>query len=180
MIYNTDSQGSWFLIHTHPKQEERTISNLRAWNIETLSPLVRDWRYNQFTGERSPVIKPLFARYVFARFDLSSLFHKIRYSRGVQEVVGFGDGPVEIDQEVINIIRSRMDKNGFVTIGSDLKPGDKVLIMDGPLKQFTGVFEREIKDSDRVVLLLNTVSYQARVQVGLNHLTKLSDSACYA
>ena len=61
---------SWFLIHTKPRQEERTTANLRAWNVETLAPLLRDSSYDVSTGRRSETVKPLFARYVFARFDL--------------------------------------------------------------------------------------------------------------
>ena len=171
---------SWFLIHTKPKQEERTISNLQAWNVETLSPRVRDWRYNQFTGERSPVIKPLFARYVFARFDLERLFHKVRYTRGVQELVSFGNGPLEVDESIIDLVRSRIRKDGLVVIGDDLKPGDEVVIKDGTLKDFTGIFEREMNDCDRVELLLNSISYQARVQVERNLVSKLNASSVCA
>jgi transcriptional antiterminator RfaH len=171
---------SWFLIHTKPKQEERTISNLQAWNVETLSPRVRDWRYNQFTGERSPVIKPLFAQYVFARFDLERLFHKVRYTRGVQELVSFGNGPLEVDESIIDLVRSRIKKDGLVVIGDDLKPGDEVVIKDGTLKDFTGIFEREMNDCDRVELLLNSISYQARVQVERNLVSKLNASSVCA
>jgi transcriptional antiterminator RfaH len=183
---NSDNDCSWFLIHTKPRQEERTRTNLQAWKVETLSPLTRDWRYNQYSGERSDNVKPLFSGYVFARFNLERLFHKVRYTRGVHELVGFGDGPLVIDDEIIELIRSRIGKDGFVRIGNDLMsgeddlmPGDKVVIKNGVLKDFTGVFEREMKDSERVELLLQTVSYQAHVQVHRNQLRKLSDSECH-
>jgi transcriptional antiterminator RfaH len=173
-----DCECSWFLIHTKVKQEERTTNNLRAWDIETLSPQIRDWRSNQFTGERCYFVKPLFARYVFARFNFERFFHKVRYARGVQEFVSFGDGPVVVEEEVISLIRSRVGKDGFVTMGSDLEPGDRVLMKEGPLKDITGIFEREMMDSQRVVLLLNTVNYQARVQVERDLLCKVSHLAC--
>jgi len=163
---------SWFLIYTNPRQEERTSSNLRAWNVETFAPVIREWRHNSFTGEPSVVIKPLFARYVFARFDLESLFHKVRYTRGVNDLVSFGDGPVEIDDEIIQLIQSRVGKDGLVKIGADLKPGDLVTVREGAMKDFTGIFEREMKDSDRVVVLLNTIGYQARLQIDRKLLYK--------
>jgi transcription elongation factor/antiterminator RfaH len=180
MTNGANNSGSWFLIHTHPKQEERTIRNLEAWSVETLSPLIRDWRYDRFTGERTPIVKPLFSRYVFARFDLYCAFHKIRYARGVHEVVSFGSGPVEIDDAVIDLIRSRIGRDGFVIMDDDLKPGDKIVIKDGVLRDLTGVFERGIKASNRVVLLLNTVNYQARVKIEREYLNKLSASGCPA
>ena len=173
-------KASWFLIHTNPRQEERTASNLLAWKIETFAPQILESRYNQFTGERCFVSKPLFARYVFARFDLEGLFHKVRYTRGVRDLVSFGSGPVAVDEGIIELIRSRMGKDGFVKIGTDFKPGDVVVVRDGALKDFTGIFEREMKDSDRVVVLLNTISFQARLQIDRKMLDKLSDSACAA
>ena len=173
-------KSSWFLIHTNPKQEERTSSNLLAWNIETFAPQIREARYSQFTGARSFVVKPLFARYVFARFDLEVLFHKVRYTRGVRDLVSFGNGPVAVDDGIIELIRSRIAKDGFVKTCTDLQPGDVVVVREGALKDFTGIFEREMKDSDRVVVLLNTISYQARLQVDRKVLQKLNNSVCTA
>lgn len=178
MSYDSDSKLRWFLVHTNPKQEERTNNNLRAWNVETLSPQVRSYRCNEFTGERQYTIKPLFSRYIFARFDIESLYHKVRFTRGVHDLVSFGDGPVEVDEKIVELIRSRIGADGFVKIGSDLSPGDKVLIKEGAMKDFTGVFERGMKDSDRVVVLLSTINYQARLQIDRGMIEKLSDSRC--
>lgn len=170
--YLGESKQCWFLIHTHPRQEERTTQNLRAWKIETLAPQIRDWRHNQFTGSRVAMVKPLFARYVFARFDLERLFHKVRYTRGVRELVSFGEGPVQVDPQIIDLVRSRIGKDGFAKLGDDLTPGDMAVIKEGALKDFTGVFAREINDSERVELLLTTVSYQARVYIQRSMLRK--------
>jgi transcriptional antiterminator RfaH len=178
MISETESKLPWFLIHTNPKQEERTVNNLRAWNVEPFSPQIREWRYKSFTGERYSIVKPLFARYVFARFDLERLFHKVRYTRGVQAVVTFGDGPVEIDEEIITLIKAQMSRDGIVKIGTDLKPGDAVRINGLALEAFSGILEREVKDSERVVVLLNTVSYQARLQLDRRLVQKLTVASC--
>lgn len=161
----THSDPAWYVIHTNPRQEDRTAGNLKAWNVETFSPQIRAWRYNQFTGERIDMIKPLFPRYLFAKFDLEHFYHKVRYTRGVNSVVTFTDHPARVDDDIIALIKSRIVSDGFVKVGSDLKPGDRVVIKDGPLKNLSGIFESEMSDSDRVVVLLNTLSYQARVHV---------------
>jgi transcription elongation factor/antiterminator RfaH len=171
MSQSRDGQ-QWFLIHTNPKQEARTISNLSAWNVETFSPQIKEWRYNPVTGERQPGIKPLFSRYVFARFDLQGMFHKVRYTRGVHELVSFGDGPVSVNASIIDLIRSRIGEDGLVKTGTDFKPGDPVVVREGLLKDFTGIFEKEMRDSDRVVVLLNTISYQARLKIDRKMLQK--------
>jgi transcriptional antiterminator RfaH len=155
----------WYAIHTHPKQENRAENNLQAWNVEIFSPKIRDCRFNEFTGEPSYFTKPLFPGYLFARFALSNLLHKVRFTRGVHSVVCIGDDPAPVDDMLIDIIAAQIDEAGFVKIGADLEPGAKVLIQAGPFKGLTGIFERESSATDRVKILLDCVSFQAIVEV---------------
>jgi transcriptional antiterminator RfaH len=155
----------WYAIHTHPKQENRAENNLQAWNVEIFSPKIRDCRFNEFTGEPSYLTKPLFPGYLFARFALSNLLHKVRFTRGVHSVVCIGDDPAPVDDMLIDIIAAQIDEAGFVKIGADLEPGAKVLIQAGPFKGLTGIFERESSATDRVKILLDCVSFQAIVEV---------------
>ena len=155
----------WYAIHTHPRQENRAANNLKAWNVETFFPKIRDCNFNEFTGEPSYVTKPLFPRYIFAQFKLGDLYHKVRFTRGVHSVVGFSGTPIPIDEEIITLIQLNIKEDGFVRINEEISPGDKVIVKDGPLKNFTGIFEREMKDADRIRILLETVSYQAHVEI---------------
>jgi len=164
---------SWYAIHTHSKQENRTEQNLQAWNVETFFPRIRDCRFNEFTGEPSYFIKPLFPGYLFARFALNNLLHKVRFTRGVQSVVCIGSDPAPVDDRVIEIIVAQIDATGFVKIDADLEPGAKVLVQAGPFKGLTGIFEREASAADRIKILLDCVSFQARVEVERNHVKPL-------
>jgi len=159
------NKALWYVIHTHPKQEDRASSNLRVLGIPIFNPKIRERRYNQFTIIPTYVAKPLFPRYIFARFKISDLYHKVRFARGVNSIVGFGEGPTSIDEEIIALIQSNVKEDGFVGVNEEIKPGDKVVVKDGPLKNFSGIFEREMKDTDRIRILLETVSYQAHVEI---------------
>ncbi|HEX8351957.1 MAG TPA: transcription termination/antitermination NusG family protein [Pyrinomonadaceae bacterium] len=163
---------SWYAVRTHPKQEERASDNLLAWGGETLLPRIRDCHYNQFTGARVYTIKPLFPRYIFARFQASALLHKIRFTRGVHSVVSFGDRPVSVDDEVIAVIKARMQKDGVIEIGEQFSPGEQVLIKEGPFKNLVGIFERSISASDRVMILLNTITYQGHISLERDLITR--------
>jgi transcriptional antiterminator RfaH len=164
----------WYAIHTHPKQENRAESNLKAWNVEIFFPRIRDCRFNEFTDEPSYFIKPLFPGYLFARFALNNLLHKIRFTRGVHRVVCIGNAPAPVDHSVIEIIAAQIDEAGFVKIGSDLKLGVKVLIQAGPFKGLTGIFEQETSAADRIKLLLDCVCFQAHVEVERAHVKALA------
>jgi transcription elongation factor/antiterminator RfaH len=164
----------WYVIHTHLKQEDRASSNLRVLEIPIFDPKIRERRYNQFSIAPTYVTKPLFPRYIFAQFKVHDLYHKVRFTRGVYSVVSFGDGPTSISEEVIMLIRSNIKEDGFVRIDEGIRPGDRVMVKDGPLKNFAGIFEREMADTDRIRILLENVSYQAHIEIERDRVLKAS------
>jgi transcription antitermination factor NusG len=173
---NISDFNSWYVIHTHRMQEERVNNNLGTLGIETLIPRYIKRRYNNYTGEVTHIIKPFFPNYTFARFDVSKLFHKVRLTRGVHSIVCYGTSPALVDDCIIAIIRSRIGEDGYIKIGEDgenLRPGDEVIIEDRLLKGFRGIFERETNDVDRVMVLLQTVSYQAHLVIEREVLKKV-------
>ncbi len=174
MFSETADTLSWYVVHTHPKQEDRTNSNLQSWGIETLSPKLRVNRYNEFSGQPIRIVKPLFPSYIFARFKYNDTYHRVRFTRGVHSLVGFNHGPAPVDEEMIELIRARVGSDGFVKPYEELKAGDEVVIKDGRFQNLCGVFEREMEDADRVSILLNTVSFQAHVVVDRSFVNKVS------
>jgi transcription antitermination factor NusG len=164
----------WYVIHTHLKQEDRAGSNLRVLGIPIFNPKIKERRYNQFSIAPIYVTKPLFSRYIFAQFKVRDLYHKVRFTRGVYSVVSFGDGPTPISGEIITLIQANTKEDGFVRIDEEIKPGDRVMVKDGPLKNFAGIFEREMKDSDRIRILLEAVSYQAHIEIDRDLVRKAS------
>jgi len=164
----------WYVIHTHPKQEDRAANNLKAWGIEIFSPKIRVQKRHPFTEELMYTSKPLFPRYIFACFKFNELYYKMRFTRGVHSLVSFDGGPTPIDEQIIEIIRSRTGSNGFVKIGEDFKTGDEVVIKSGPFQNLSGVFEREMKDSDRVRILLKAVSFQSHIVVDREMVRKVA------
>lgn len=169
-----DDTCRWYVVHTNPKQEERADSNLRAWGIETLHPRLKSRRFNEFSGAPTVITRSLFPRYIFAKFNAREQLSKISFTRGVYYVVSFGGQPVSVDEDIIQIVKDRIDQNGFVRVGEDLKQGDKVVIKAGPLREFEGIFERRLKDNERIALLLTTISYQGRLVVNRDQIEKIN------
>lgn len=163
----------WYVVHTNPKQEERVSSNLRAGAIEVFHPKVRKRLYNQFTGLPTHITRSLFPRYIFAKFNAGESLHKVLFTRGVHSVVSFGGHPAPVEEEIIEVISGRIDKDGFVRLGEELKYGDKLLIQEGPLKNFIGIFERELKEEQRVMILLTAVGFQGHVEVEREFVKKI-------
>jgi transcriptional antiterminator RfaH len=167
-----NESSHWYAIRTKAKQENRADTNLRAWQVQTFIPKLKEHCTSGY-GSRY-VSKPLFSRYIFAHFDASLLIHKINYTRGVQNVVSFGGSPIPIDDQVINLIRAQVDENGFIQLGDEFKLGDKVQVNFGPLKNMIGIFKQKIKDTERVRILLNTVNYQSHLLIDREMIVKVN------
>jgi transcriptional antiterminator RfaH len=151
----------WFVVRTKPKNEDRAKRNLENGGFEVLAPKIRYRRLKD--GKISEVIEEMFPGYIFVKFLLEKDYRTIKYTRGVKEIVHFGDRIIPVQEEVIHYIRARL-KNGV----ADLEPpkisrGEKVTITDGPFKGLTGIFERELKPKERVSILLEGLTYYAKI-----------------
>ena len=165
---------NWFALCTNPKQEDRACCNLESWGVEVFNPKIKTCQRNSFTGITTVIPKPLFSRYIFSRFIARTLLHKISFTRGINRVVSFDGKPVPIDDDVIAFFKSRIDKNGFLSIGEPVKPGDKIRIKGGPWRELVGVVERDLTVSERVLVLLTSISYQGRLTIDKELVEKIS------
>jgi transcriptional antiterminator RfaH len=167
----------WYAIHTKLREEDRADSNLGAWRVETFNPKIRVTQRNQFNGKPTVIVKPMFTGYIFARFDADKMLAKVFYTRGVHSIVSFGGVPHPIEDDVISLIKSRVDQDGYVRLNEDLKCGDKVTIKEGSFQGLHGIFERKIKDSERVRIFLTSVTYQASISVTEGWVQRASSAA---
>lgn len=151
----------WYAVYTKPKKEDSVAFLLQNIGLEVLNPKIkfRKFKRNKLTD----VIEPLFPCYLFTNFDKDKYAHLITYTRGVRYVVG-KKNPLVVQDEVVNVIKDGIEDNNLIVIKpSTFKNGDKVLIKDGPFKDFHGIFEKEIKGHERVMILLETI--QCRVEL---------------
>jgi transcriptional antiterminator RfaH len=158
-----NNETAWYAVRTKPMEEERAALNLTSWDVPIFAPKLRERRSSSYGNPY--VTKPLFANYIFARFNVDRQLHKINYTRGVQNVVSFGGHPIPIDETVISVIRERIGDDGFVHTDEDLKPGDRVRINSGPFENLVGVFKRSTKDKERVKILLDAMKCQSHVLI---------------
>jgi transcription elongation factor/antiterminator RfaH len=173
----------WYVIQTHPKQENRVQKNLATREVQTLNPKIKKPRFNQFTRKPVYVSSPLFPSYIFARFRINDLYQTVRFTRGVHRLVSFDDYPAPVEDHLIELIQSRIGSDGYVVIGSppvnreQFKPGDEVIIQDGVFKDFSGILEREMGGGERVRILLQTIGYQAHAELESKLITKVKTAA---
>ena len=89
-------------------------------------------------------------------------------------MVSFSGKPTPIDEEVIAFLKSRVDDEGFLSVGEPLKPGDKVRIKDGIWKDVVGVIDRDLNPSERTRILITTIEYQGCLTIEKESIEKIA------
>ncbi|RJR17426.1 MAG: hypothetical protein C4581_08075 [Nitrospiraceae bacterium] len=146
---------NWYAIYTKPRHEQPVASRLQDIGIEVLNPRLKSnkFRYNKLTE----VTEPLFPCYLFAHFRKSTYSHLISYTRGVRYILGKSD-PLIVHDEIIETIKERLTDGNTVTAEAHkFSAGDRVMISDGPFRNFHAIFESELKGPERVLVLLDAI-----------------------
>jgi len=155
----------WYVINTKPKKESQVERLFTEGGFTVYNPKYK----------LDNKILPFFTGYTFIQFEFPAQYQMVKYTRGVKKIVGNQESPTPIKDEVIQGIRSR-EKDGVVELekfGKAPKVGDEIEVAEGPLKGLKGVFKSEIKASERVLILLNYVTYQGRMVVDKKQLKKV-------
>lgn len=156
---------NWFVLNSKPKKEFHVEKLFTAGGIKIYNP--------KYMHENK--IKPFFPGYGFIFFDFPSQYQLVRYTRGVKRVVGSKEGPIPVPEEIILSIKSR-EIDGLIELykyGEEPEVGDEIEVVEGPLKGLRGVFKRELSDSERVLILLNYVTYQGKLLIEKKKLKRV-------
>jgi transcriptional antiterminator RfaH len=151
----------WYAVNTKTRCEAIACASLERHGVEVFLPMLREREV--LRGKYRPTTSPLFPRYLFAKFDVSSQLRAVTYARGVKSIVTFGSGPSVVDDSIIHAIRSQLIE-GVIEFSEDrFSPGQIVRIQEGPLRGLEAVFEKKLNGTSRAVVLLKAISFQARV-----------------
>ncbi len=164
----------WYCIHTRPQKEESTCAFYEeTLGIETYSPKLREQRV--IRRVRRTVVRPLFPRYIFCRFEPALSYRAVRYAPDIIDVVHCGHAPAVVPEHSINELKAWV---GDALDLSSLKPhfsaGDIVEIEAGPLMGLRAIVQQELSDSERVAVLLSFLDCGARTLVPSSQLRLVS------
>lgn len=155
----------WYVLNVRPKKEGQVERLFVEGGFAVYCP--------KFAREGRVV--PFFPGYAFVRFEFPGQFQMVKYTRGVKRVVGHGDGPVPVPEELVAGLKAR-ERDGLIVFeryGEEPAVGDEIEVVEGPLKGLKGIFRKEIGDRERVMILLNYVSYQGQLLIEKDKLKKI-------
>jgi transcription antitermination factor NusG len=135
-----DEEKHWFVFYTKSRQEKKVNDLLTRRGYEVFLPLQKVMR--QWSDRKKKVEVPLFNSYIF----VSVFAHQIQE---VLQVPGIAwnirhDGKPAVLHPKEHKIINRFLETGLLleTMPIDLDKGDRVVVMDGPLKGIEGAVLR--------------------------------------
>ena len=170
--YNDKDGKAWYLIYTKPGQETVARQQLEQQGYSTYLPMILNAKRRN--GRRRYVKEPFFPRYLFIYLDQTTdNWSPIRSTLGVSNLVRFGMLPSAIDEDIIETIRARENPEGLHQVDEEIKEGDNVRVLDGPMMGLEGVFVAK-NGEQRVMLLLDILGKRTRVQMDMDAIEAVS------
>ncbi len=156
----------WYALHTKPSTERRVAAHLQRGEIETYLPLIPETRRSPSAGR-----VPLFPGYLFVCVDLQKSRSLSWLVPGVVYLVGYGDQPIPIPDELIRLIdRQVAALAARKSSRGRFQAGDPVRITEGPFRDMVALFDDDCGPQERVRVLLNAMSRSLRLRVPLSAL----------
>ena len=147
----------------HPHREEFAIENLVRQNYEAYCPMIV--KRIKHARRAYDAKRPLFPGYIFvARPDQRHLWRPLLGTFGVRSVVCNGETPSLLPAGFVESLKAREIEGAIQKPVSPFKPGQSVAVNGGPFDGLVGQI-LEIRESDRVLLLLNLLNQQTRVHI---------------
>jgi len=152
------SDPMWYVVQTKRHREAMARVKLEIAGLTTYLPRTLQWPPPAVGSE----VGPLFPTYVFVRLSLPEDYYRVIWQPGVKDFVSFGESPAVVPDSAIEFLKSREDDDGLIRCGDDQRD---VQIVRGPLKGLSAVIERRLTKRQRVVVLMELLQHEARVEV---------------
>ena len=160
----------WYAVHTKPRQEKRAREHLERQGYEVFLPLIKVKK--RLRGKWTNRIEALFPRYLFIRLAMfEDNFAPVRSTLGVQHIVRFGDYPAQVPNDFVRVLIANQDNLLGITKErqATFKKGEKVTVIEGPLKGLSGIIEND-NGQERVILMLNLLGRENVLEIEPDYL----------
>ena len=168
MINCQPDDAPWFVAQLKPNCVQIARRNLERQNFTCFLPLERyGRRYSRRIVEST---RPFFGGYIFVgASELCSTPAAIQSTRGVSQLVKFGDRPALIRPEIIKGLYNACDENECISSCDELPADTAVEITQGAFSSLVGRVSRSAP-ADRVWVLLEIMGTQSRTLLDRAHI----------
>jgi len=156
---------AWYALYTKPNAEVLVARTLMVRGFEIYLPLL--------PSRQDVRAKPFFPTYLFVRCDLESVdVRNLYWVPGLRRIVRYGNQPVVVPDKAIEMIEAglrKIEAQGGLP-KHHFKPGDEVIIEEGPLRGLSGIFQGPMTPAERVRILVDFLGRANRTEVPVSAL----------
>lgn len=154
----------WYCVKTGTRQEAAATRMLRAeLGLEVFCPRIR-FKRARVTGV-AWVHEAMFPGYLFARFSYPLLHRRIAATSGVARILSFGGRPSVVEDSVIWDLSRHVNDGETVEISSEIREGEEVKIVEGPLIGVRALVSRVLPARERIAILLSMLGEEREIEV---------------
>lgn len=158
------NSSKWYALHTRSHFEQKVFEGLQLKAIETFLPRIQVMSRRK--DRRKKILVPLIPGYVFVRTDLHPEEHlRILKTTGIVRMVGFKGKPVPANEEEISSLMVLDGTDRTVQNRTYMNKGDRVMIMEGPLKGLVGFYIRYSGKNDKVVVSIELLQRSLEIEI---------------
>jgi transcriptional antiterminator NusG len=160
----SDEFAKWYAIHTRSHFEVKVYDGLCNKSFEAFLP--RYLKMSRRKDRRKKILVPMLPGYVFVQSKLEAEeHHQILKTVGIVRFVSFKGRPVPAKDEEIASLMILDGTDRTVQNRTFMKSGDRVMIMEGPLKGLVGFYLRHKDRTDRVVVSIELLQRSLEVEI---------------
>jgi transcription antitermination factor NusG len=157
---------SWYVIWTESRAEKKVAARIAAMGLSPWLPTVKE--RHRWSDRWREVICPLFPGYLFARARAVQWLMVLR-TPGVLTVVKREGRPALLADGFVVGLRDAIEREGAtpepVAEVVDYRPGEEVIVQDGPLKGVRGVV-RERRSGRQLVIWVSEIGRGVAFTIG--------------
>jgi len=158
------NQQKWYAIHSRSRHEDVVLNGLKKKFIEAFLPKMQVMSRRK--DRRKTILIPILPGYVFVHSDLNlNQYWDIIKTYGVVRILGIQGKPVSVKDEEIASLKTLDGTDRTVRNQAYMKEGDRIMIMEGPLKGLTGFYLRHKGKVDKVVISIELLQRSLVVEV---------------
>ncbi|NPA26667.1 MAG: transcription termination/antitermination protein NusG [Chloroflexi bacterium] len=173
-------EPEWYVVHCYSGSENKVKRNLEQ-RIESMG--MKDKIFEVIVpteeeieikdGKRRIVERRIFPGYILVYMIMDEdSWHVVRNTPGVTGFVGMGSKPTPLRPEEVAQILKRMESE-TPRIKITFKPGERVRIIDGPFRDFTGKVAEIDMDRAKVRVLVNFFGRETPVELDFLQVEKV-------
>lgn len=165
------AEKKWLVFYTKSRWEKKVEKYLRQFGFEPYLPLHKVVR--QWSDRKKKLETPLFNSYIFV-YDYEHRIPDMLKVPGISWNIRHNGKPAVLRGSELEMIKRFISSGLFLetTSVADLEPGDRVKVIDGPLRGAIGYFSGPYSQ-EKFYVVLATIDQAFRVSIDKKLLEKV-------